>query len=178
MSNEEQFTNIDAKSLSINQEEDLEPKQNNSTRLIQINRSDKLNLNKVAIKRKLEISPNFNSSNSMKSSVIKVFKIGNIKKINSNPGIKLHNKGVSENEIENESETESLELIDLIEKTFDEEPEEDTLQTKTVVIKNQEYIQMPKALYVKEKSELINKIENYEKILKQFKGTLANLDLS
>uniref|UniRef100_A0A034WYA5 THAP-type domain-containing protein n=1 Tax=Bactrocera dorsalis TaxID=27457 RepID=A0A034WYA5_BACDO len=45
------------------------------------------------------------------------------------------------------------------------------------IFKGEEYVQMPKEYYIQEKVELMEKLNNYEKILRTFKQNLLNLDL-
>ncbi|XP_011185553.2 uncharacterized protein LOC105214063 [Zeugodacus cucurbitae] len=46
------------------------------------------------------------------------------------------------------------------------------------IFKGEEYVQMPKEYYMQEKLELMEKLKNYENILRTFKQNLLDLDLS
>ncbi|XP_014090047.2 uncharacterized protein Dlip2 [Bactrocera oleae] len=46
------------------------------------------------------------------------------------------------------------------------------------IFKGEEYVQMPKEYYIQEKLELMEKLKNYENILRTFKQNLLNLDLA
>ncbi|XP_055376461.1 uncharacterized protein LOC129608774 [Condylostylus longicornis] len=120
--------------------------------------------------RKIEISPiSTESKKAVNSKKIKLVKLDNTK-------IKRFYKANTLIKQESRDKNTIIEIQNVnTDKHSENGMNKKTEKVRTVLLDGEEYIQMPKSLYIKERMDLLNQIENYKSILKDFKYKLEDL---